>query len=494
MKERIIKIGKFSVPEKVVAVGGVMVFLLLLYPLIKLTHYSTPWYDDYSYGIHVKRFLAEERSLSSALRGALYVTKTWWWSWQGTFSSIFMMALMPAAFGAEYYEIGLIGILIVFVLGSTLLVKVLAKNLLKAKMSMQLILMVIISATMVELIYTAQQGLYWYNAAVHYTFMHGIMFLLAAAAIKVLFVGKIPAAVIYTILAGLLSFVCGGSNYATCLQGIIVLVTITGLGLFARNKKSWLLLLPIVVYGAALYYNMSAPGNRMRGAYYQGYGPIKSILYSFKSAAENIWKFSGMITVLILLFAVPFLWNAVRKLDYRFKLPGLITLYSFGIYASGFTSSYYAMGTEGLSRTWVVIKFTFQLLLFINEAYWLGWLAKKLEQKGKAIADLKYYWEYFAAFAVGVLLCFHFEINQAGSYSSYGAFYYITTLEAGRYYEEYNARIETIQNGGPVVEVAPYNIRPWFTCKGELSTDPNAEQNRAMADWYGKEAIYISQQ
>ena len=494
MKERIVKIGKIAVPEKVIAVCAVAAFLALLYPLIKLAHYSAPWYDDYSYGVHVKRFLAEERSFGSAMRGALYVTRTWWYCWQGTFSSIFMMALMPAAFGEQYYEIGLIAILLVFVLGSTLLVKVLAKHLLKAKMSMQLILMVIVSATMVELIYTAQQGLYWYNAAVHYTFMHGCMFLLTAAAIKVLYARKIPSAVIFMILAGFLSFVCGGSNYATCLQGIIILVTVTGLGLLFKNKKSWMLLPPIAVYGWALYYNMSAPGNRVRGAYYQGYGPIKSILYSFKSAAENTWKFSGMITIVILLFSVPFLWNAVKKLDFKFKLPGLITLYSFGLYASGFTSSYYAMGNAGLSRTWIVIKYTFQLLLFINEAYWLGWLAKKLEQKGKVITDLKYYWGYFVAFAGGVLLSFHFEINQVGSYSSYGAFYYITTLEAGIFYEEYNARIDAIQNGGPVVEVAPYIIRPWFTCKGELSTDPNAEQNRAMAEFYRKEAIYISQE
>lgn len=494
MKERIIKIGKLSFSEKVVAVGGIIAFLALLYPLIKLMHYSTPWYDDYGYGVYVKRFLAEERSFGSAMQGALYVTKTWWWCWQGTFSSIFLMALMPAAFGEQYYEIGLIAILLVLVLGSTLLVKVLAKYLLKVSISMQLILMVIVSATMIELIYTARPGLYWYNSAVHYTFMHGCMFLLTAAAIKVLYARKIPSAAVYMIFAGLLSFVCGGSNYATCLQGIIVLVTITGLGFFAKNKKSWWLLFPIVVYGVALYYNLAAPGNAVRGSKFQGYGPVKSILYSFKSAGMNMWKFSGMITIVILLFTAPFLWNAVKKLDFKFKLPGLITLYSFGLYASGFTSSYYAMGNEGLSRTWVVIKFTFQLLLFINEAYWLGWLAKKLEQNGKAAAELKYYWGHFAAFAVGVLLCFHFEINQAGNYSSYGAFYYITSLEAGIHYEEYNARIEAIKNGGPVVEVAPYTIQPWFTCKGELSTDPSAEENMSMADFYGKEAIYVSQE
>lgn len=494
MKECIKKILKLSISEKVLGVCAIAALAVLLYPLIKLTHYSTPWYDDYSYGVYVKRYLEQDRSLGSALQGAFYVVKRWWLSWQGTFSSTFMMALMPAAFGEEYYGVGLTGILLTFVLGSILLVKVLAKYLLKAGIGMQLILMAIVSATMVELVYTARPGLFWYNSAVHYTFMHGCMFLLTTAAIKVLFSKKLPATVAYTILTGLLCVVCGGSNYVTCLQGLIVLVTIAGLGFFVKNKKSWLLLPPILIYGVALYINMSAPGNQVRGAYFQGYGPIKSILYSFKSAGMHLWEFTGIITIEILLFTAPFLWNAVRKSDYQFKLPGLITLYSIGLYASGFTSSYYAMGSEGVSRTWVVIKYTFQILLFINEAYWLGWLAKKLEKREKATKDLKYYWEYFAAFAVGVLLCFHFTSNQAGSYSSYGAYYYLSTLEAGRHYAEYHARLEAIQNGGPVVEVAPYTIQPWFTCKGELSTDPGAEQNTAMAYYYDKEAIYISQQ
>ena len=52
-------------------------------------------------------------------------------------------------------------------------------------------------------------------------------------------------------------------------------------------------------------------------------------------------------------------------------------------------------------------------------------------------------------------------------------------------------RVETIKNGGANVEVKPIFWKPWFLFKGELSTDPDAEQNRSMSDWYGKESITL---
>jgi len=54
--------------------------------------------------------------------------------------------------------------------------------------------------------------------------------------------------------------------------------------------------------------------------------------------------------------------------------------------------------------------------------------------------------------------------NKVDSFSSYGAYYYIHSGEA------YNS---------------------YFLCIGDLSTDPNAQQNVSFAKWYEKEAVYI---
>ena len=37
----------------------------------------------------------------------------------------------------------------------------------------------------------------------------------------------------------------------------------------------------------------------------------------------------------------------------------------------------------------------------------------------------------------------------------------------------------------------PYIFKPWMLCIGDLSEDPEREENRAMANWYGKESLAV---
>lgn len=74
----------------------------------------------------------------------------------------------------------------------------------------------------------------------------------------------------------------------------------------------------------------------------------------------------------------------------------------------------------------------------------------------------------------------------------YGAYYYVHSGEAFNYYNEQLAREENIKKSGADVELEPLVWRPWFLCKKiELSEDTHAEQNVAMARWYGKSSICV---
>lgn len=482
-------VKNLHIPEKWAAVLAVLALIALLLPLVRLAFYDTPWYDDYDYGKFTKSFIAEYGP-TGIWDGLKYTVRTQWYAWQGTFSSVFMMALVPSIFG-EYYYIGIIGILLFFTVSCMALVKTVCANLLKAKRPVQIMCMVLVTSALTQLIYTAQQGLYWYNSAVHYTFMHGCLFLLLAAVIKFLYVRSVPAAVLLVVCTACLSVVCGGSNFVTALQGLLALLTAAGLAVMAKKRRGWILAVPVVVYGTAFYYSVIAPGNNMRSAFYTGFGPVKSILYSFKSAAENFWKFTDVIMLLALCLFALIIWNTLREAKCSFRYPVLVSLFSFGFYATGFTPSYYAMGNGGLSRTWVVVKFTLQLLLFINTAYWLGWWMHKRRQKEKTVSAAKQWIWVYAAVAAGIVMCVHFSKNPLGEYASWGAYYYVHSGQAANYYGEYQQRIEKIKTGGDVVELEPYVWRPYFLCKGELSQDSSSEPNRFMAGWYGKTAIYI---
>ena len=45
--------------------------------------------------------MEQEQSKWAAISGALDCSRTQWYAWQGTYSSIFFMALMPAIWGEQ---------------------------------------------------------------------------------------------------------------------------------------------------------------------------------------------------------------------------------------------------------------------------------------------------------------------------------------------------------------------------------------------------------
>ena len=85
------------------------------------------------------------------------------------------------------------------------------------------------------------------------------------------------------------------------------------------------------------------------------------------------------------------------------------------------------------------------------------------------------------------------EPNQAGSFSSYGAYYYIHTGEAYNFYQEYLARVELLKGEDKVVEFEPYHWRPWMICMGDLSDNYKDESNMAIATWYKKHRVLCMQ-
>lgn len=165
---------------------AVAALVLLLVPLVRIAVYAVPWYDDYNYGGFVKNFLELEYSLKSALEGAIYCVRTQWWAWQGTFSSIFFMSLMPAVWGEEYYFLGSLFLIGILTAGVLILTNVLARDLLAADRASAVTLASGVTAMAVVMIHQPADGYYWYNAGIHYVGMHSFLLLLIAAWVRLL--------------------------------------------------------------------------------------------------------------------------------------------------------------------------------------------------------------------------------------------------------------------------------------------------------------------
>ncbi len=491
MKKYITKITNAQISMKLLAIGAVLFLLVVLFPIVRIMTNCVPWYDDFSYGRFAKHMWEIKHSFGDALNGAFTNVKQSWYSWQGTYTSCFFMSMMPAIWGTDKYVLGLWFVLAVLILGVFCLVHVLLKEVIKSNDKWaNLAVQALVAATVVLFMRSAIEGFFWYNSAVHYTAMHGFGMLFIAGLLKLIY-AKSKWSIGLLIAGSLIGAVMvGGANNVTVLQVGLVVLSILGFGLIFRNKNVLRIIPAGVVYAVAMYMNLSAPGNARRMQHYLGLklSVPEAVLRSFQSAFTHFWDFTGLRTFVIVAFMVPVAWYLVKKSKFTFRYPALVAIWSFCLYAAGFAPTMYTMGHALLGRATNMVKVSFQLLLFINLFYLLGWFCRYLEKKGMGF-HLKNTWCYHVITAIIMIVIFVAEPNKGGMYSSYCAYYFVHTGEAYNYYQEYLDRVEICESNEPDVIVRPYVFKPWLLCLGDLSGDPSYEPNYFMALYFGKNSI-----
>ena len=81
--------------------------------------------------------------------------------------------------------------------------------------------------------------------------------------------------------------------------------------------------------------------------------------------------------------------------------------------------------------------------------------------------------------------------NRAGTIAGFGAYYYVHSGEAFNFREQYLERVQVLKSEEKDVVFETYRFRPWMLCAGELSDDPEAEENRLVEEWYKKDSVRI---
>ncbi|MCR5255579.1 MAG: hypothetical protein K6D96_06565 [Acetatifactor sp.] len=470
-----------------------LALLVALLPLFRIGMYSVPWYDDYGYAKPARDFMVEYgRSFFNAVRGSLYKVKVTWYSWQGTFSSVFLMGLSPIIWGEEWHFLGSWFLIIMLTLSSVAFTYIFMKRIIGFDFIEALTTAFFVSILMIVKIHTACHGFYWFNAGVHYVGMHSFMMIFLASIILAATVKKAYAVTIWTIICVLLAVVVSGSNFVTALQGMLFAVLFMAFVCYKYGKRAFIYIPVMAVYAFGFYKNVTAPGNDHRAAYYVdvAMGPVKSVLMSFYWAVKYLARFTDIFTVLVLIMLIPVIIRGLKNSDLKFRWPGLVFVLSFCLYATGYTPSLYGMGSPGLARTLNAVKFTYEFLLIFNEIYFIGWLKGILSKKGKEVKEFGYWWIYAGSFLITAFLVFT-DSQAVWEYSPYGAYYYIHTGEALNFQTGYLQRIDQIKSEEGDVAVGAYVFRPTFLCVEELSEDPTRGANVAMAEWYGKNSIVV---
>ena len=368
------------------AVGCCGLLLLALIPLFRLTIYAVPYYDDYNFGRFARAAMEQEQSKWAAISGALDCSRTQWYAWQGTYSSIFLMSLQPAIFSQRLYFLTTF-LMLFMVIGSIFsLFHVLFTRYIPLSRSLRLMLSLALSFLCVHVIDEGKSAFYWYNGALHYTFMHSCMLFFFALLLLYMKEEKRSKRVFFLLCCCFLAFVIGGANYITGLLSPVILLALLLLCIPAHEKRGLGGILPLLIMLIGFFINVRAPGNAVRiAAQLDSMGPVEAVYYSFVYAVKGIGEWTNLYVIFFAVLLAPFLFRALSGCRFSFPLPGIVLGFSFCLVAASYTPSLYSMGhTYIFGRSLNIMRMLFYLLFFLNLVYCIGWLCTRFP---KAAAD-----------------------------------------------------------------------------------------------------------
>lgn len=482
---------KWKDAYKQIALGSLLLLVLVIIPLIMVGRYAHPCADDFSYGYYPHVVFKETKSLSQTLHWAFYQVRATYDTWQGTFSSVFFMALSPAVWGEEFYFLTPLIMIFMIVFSHFYLLRKVIVGLLSGSKSIWIIVSSIVSFLMIETMVAPVEGIFWYNSAVHYVFMHSCMLLLLGTLVGMLYAKERGKKILLCVLACVTAIMCGGANYPTALLGIVCTAGVVG-GM-VWTKKRVIGIAPLAVYVVAFYLNVSAYGNKIRQENFTQTKPVEAVVNSFAELAACAGGWFTLQLLLFMILLIPFLWKLTETKECRFRLPAIVTLITICTNACMLTPGLYAMGEGGPGRTMNIVKMWFILMLVVNETYWMGYFRKRLTQRRwKKLPDIRLW-------TMGVLavIFIAFIANAERcllDYSSYAAYVSLKTGEAKQYHEEYMKRVELLTGESESVELLPFSQKPYLLYFDDITSNKGDWRNSLVANWYNKESVCLKGQ
>lgn len=495
------------ISDKTIAIGMIIGLTISVIPILLLAFYNYPWADDFSAGDTAHWAWINTGSLWEVIKAAYENVVYNYQQWSGVYASVFWTSLQPGLFGEQFYgmttciSIGLFvaaGIYMTYVIGS--------KYIMGNKYSL-ISLCALYLFTSIQCMPDGNEGLYWHAGVANYTWAFAFLVLLAACVLSIYKEERNGKKNGKLILACLLAILVGGGNYITALQGCIWLVLLDVVMVFADKrkendscggalKKNLWVVIPTLVLIAAFAASVLAPGNKVRMGMSTGMSPVKAVFQSFVYALTiPIKEWFGWQTWVLLILAVPFMWNIVKEQKYKFAYPGIIAVLGYCLVAAGFTPSLYAQGRMEAGRLHDTVYFILILILYVVMFYVIGWIYQKKyglsDRKRERTKELSVTSK---CYIIGVVLLWvvgsvlHMGINVR-IYVGTDALYTLISGQAEQYRQENEGRIALLESEEERVILPKFTEAPPLLRKDDIS--PNQEEwvNTAMAVYYGKESV-----
>ena len=485
----LMQIARCRLSSRMLATMALLAFTLCLLPLLYLSRYDVPCADDYIYGTSAHLALTHGGGLRDAITAALKHTAFIYHTWQGSYAAVFLMCFQPAVFSESLYFLTTWLMVLSLFGGLFMLCLCLMNKVFGLPHHIGIIMSSIVGLLYLLLMPFPVETLYWYNGAVYYTFFHGIAMMSLVLAINTARDGGFFRVFLLSLLTAFLA----GGNLVTGLA--LCLISLSGIALLIKKedyKQLKRLSVPSILLLLCFCMNVFAPGNSVRQASEMILEPnaVAAVLKSFCFGLyySAFWCRLPVIGGMLILGLV--FWGVLPGCPFSFRLPGLVTFWSYCFFSSMFCPTVYVMGSAGPGRLQDIIFCSYLLLLAINVLYWLGWL-RKHHGAGKSFGEGVRLLPLLGAVILNMVLLvasarLHGGISLASAYTA------LSRGQAATYYLEAQERLLILKD--PLIRVAklkPYSDPPYLLFFDDLYDDPNAWQNRDMANYYEKDQVIL---
>lgn len=502
-----------KIMDKLVTPKSLMYLLIVIYiasliPLFMIGRYNYPVADDYTFGAACRNVWVEGHSVLAVIVRA--ATRAWeyYLEWAGCLSSSFFMALQPGVFGESFYKLTPFLMIGIISLSTAYLMHVIFIKLLKCNAYIINSITVFMLFVMVQCMPDPAEGLFWYNGAVHYTFMHGISLFFYGMLISSLIEKDKRKKCRGFIFASILGCVVGLGNYLTALNvGIVFAFFIFSFIILKKFNEQKLILIPAVFFYLSFIINVTAPGNSVREAASDGMNPVKAIFASFYYVLDYcLGDWSGWVVLIFVIITATLFWNASWDVDFKFPCPIFVILLNYCILAAMITPPLFGTGNIEAGRIKSLIYIMYILLLTLTVCYVTGWARRKIavsgeNTKGTSGADgivTKDLLTSNSKFVVTVCIIFFLfasilcVIPEHEYYTCSMAAVDILNGNAAAYGEAMQERVEVYNaSTGVDVEVDPLPIKPKLLCTSDISEDINDWVNVGVCRFYGLNSVRV---
>lgn len=473
--------------------AAAVVLALSLIPIFALSGVDRASADDWSYGLLTHLAWEDTHSIFRVLQAALASVKKYYFSWQGTWFSVFLFSLQPEVFSYEAYCIVPCLMTGIFIAGVSFFLYNLLVPLLHVSRRDFLLLDSVILLILIQFVPYQTSAIFWYNGAAHYT----VPFALALAACACFLRYIVDFRKRDVIMASVWMMLLGGTNYLAALLGLTLFFLFAVL-FYKRDHRVLWMLIPMGLEITGLLISALAPGNAVRGGNDYQITVGKMLFTVFESiwqGALGMWHSfleypAAMAAVLV---TAVFLWDILREAvpagRLHFPCPGLVILYLFGVYCAMYWPMLFVGGSvlDGSISVGVpnTIFWVFILMLFGSLLYGLGWLIEKTEASGESLRIPVYVLAFTAAFLI-LGVC-RLDLKNSTDYVCY---YYIRTGRAAVYKEQMDELTQLLTQEDVEDVVVPFIVgeqEPLVHLP--ITLDKEGWSNQKMAEFFRKKSL-----